>query len=102
MRSGVDRGDRKTPEQSQLLVVLIIAVLVLRADQGGIEPENKANFRTAAWGSGDQPFQHVAPCIIMSQGNGLRPSKLPRQGCIPRHVLVPLPALGPMPVPTLV
>src|SRR5271157_1189755 len=49
-----------------------------------------------------QPFQHVAPCIIMSQGNGLRPSKLPRQGCIPRHVLVPLPALGPMPVPTLV
>src|SRR5271157_5592244 len=53
-------------------------------------------------GTEEQPFQHVAPCIIMSQGNGLRPSKLPRQGCIPRHVLVPLPALGPMPVPTLV
>jgi len=49
-----------------------------------------------------QPLQHVAPCIIMSQGNGLRPSELPRQRYIPRHVLVPLPALGPMPVPTLV
>ncbi len=50
----------------------------------------------------EQPFQHVAACIIMSQGNGLRCSELPRQGCIPRHVLVPLPAPGPMPVPTRV
>jgi hypothetical protein len=53
-------------------------------------------------GPNAQPFQHVTACIIMSQGNGLRCSELPRQGCIPRHVLVPLPALGPMPVPTRV
>jgi hypothetical protein len=53
-------------------------------------------------GPKDQPFQHVAACIIMSQGKGLRFSELPRQGCISRHLLVPLPALVPMPVPTLV
>ena len=50
----------------------------------------------------NQPFQHAAHCIIMSQGNGLRHSKLPRQGCIFRQVLVRLPALAPMPAPTLV
>ena len=50
----------------------------------------------------DQPFQHAAACIIMSEGNGLRLSKSPRQGCIHRHVLAPLPAPAPMPVPTLV
>ena len=54
------------------------------------------------WPRYGQPFQHVAACIIMSQGKGLRSSKLPRQGCIPRHRLVPLPAPVPMPVPTLV
>src|SRR5271157_5825550 len=59
-------------------------------------------FRTRVWCPWNQLFQHAAHCIIMSQGNGLRHSKLPRQGCIFRQVLVRLPALAPMPAPTLV
>src|SRR5271157_3864156 len=35
-------GDRKAPKGSQLLVVLIIDILRLRTNQGGIEPENEA------------------------------------------------------------
>jgi hypothetical protein len=50
--------------------------------------------------SKDHPFQHIAAFIIMSQGKGLRSTEPPRQGCIPRHRLVPPPVPVPMPVPT--
>ena len=36
----------------QLLVVLIIGILGLRTNEGGIEQENEANFRPAAKGVG--------------------------------------------------
>jgi hypothetical protein len=37
-------GDGKAPEQSQFVVVLIVGILSLMTNQGGIEPENKPNF----------------------------------------------------------
>ena len=49
----------------------------------------------------NQPFQHDGHCIIISRGNGLRLSQLPRQGCVSRHLLVLLLALALTPVTML-
>ncbi len=44
-------GDRKAPKQSQIARLLVVDILLLRTNQGGIEPENKANSRPAVGGS---------------------------------------------------
>ena len=48
-----------------------------------------------------QPFQHAIRCVIMREGNGLRLSTSPRQGCVNHYVLARVPAPTPMPAPTL-
>jgi len=50
MRREEDGGDRKAPKQSQIVRLLIIGRLQLRANQGRIELANKANFRLVASG----------------------------------------------------
>jgi len=48
-----------------------------------------------------QPFQHATSCIIMGEGNRLRLSTSPGQGCVNDYVLARVPAPTPMPTPTL-
>jgi len=43
----------KRQNRANLLVVLVIDILRLMTNQGGYDQENKPNFRTAAWGSGE-------------------------------------------------
>jgi hypothetical protein len=50
MRKEGDQAGGKAPEQSQLPVVLAVDMLSLKSNQGGIEPENKANFPPSAGG----------------------------------------------------
>ncbi len=55
----------------------------------------------AAVPSYNQPFQHATSCIIMGEGNGLRLSTSPRQGCVNHYVLARMPAPTPMLTPRL-
>ena len=50
MRSGGDRGERKSQNEANLLLVLISGILRLRTNPAEIELENKPNFRPVASG----------------------------------------------------
>jgi hypothetical protein len=54
-------GDGKAPKRSQMLVVLILVILRLRTNEGGIEQENEPNSSPAAWGERRVTSGELAP-----------------------------------------
>jgi len=61
--AGRSRGKRKAPEQSQFARVLVVYILILRANDGGIERENEPNFRPAGKGRGARGEWRVAEAL---------------------------------------
>src|SRR5271157_1091822 len=66
MRNGGDRGDRKSPEQSQFAWVLVVDTLLLRTNEGRIEKENKPIY--------ERPVVKRGGADFVSQGSRASPS----------------------------
>src|SRR5271157_3801753 len=66
MRRDGTGGDRKAPKRSQLLVVLIVDILRLRTNEGGIEQENEPIY--------ERPVVKRGGADFVSQGSRTSPS----------------------------
>src|SRR5271157_2972622 len=66
MRREGTGGDRKAPKQSQIARVLVVDRLLLRTNQGGIEPENKPIY--------ERPVVKRGGADFVSQGSRTSPS----------------------------